>query len=66
MVVVIVKRRIGDVELYVFKFGVIGNKNIELGVNVLLSVVVFDLLDINIVYVNIFVLENEFGKFKKG
>ncbi|TXB59410.1 efflux RND transporter periplasmic adaptor subunit [Phaeodactylibacter luteus] len=62
----IAKRRIGDAELYAPKSGVIGNKNIELGVNVLPSAAAFDLLDINTVYVNIPVPENELGKLKKG
>lgn len=60
------KRQIGDAELYAPKSGVIGNKSIESGVNVLPSVTAFDLLDINTVYINIPVPESEVGELKKG
>lgn len=60
------KRNIADVELYAPKSGVIGTKDIELGVNILPSVTAFTLLDINSVYVNIPVPENEVSKLKKG
>jgi RND family efflux transporter MFP subunit len=60
------KRRINDAKLYAPKSGVIGNKNIQPGMNVMPSVSAFDVLDINTVYVNIPVPESEVGKLKKG
>ena len=60
------KRQINDANLYAPKSGVIGNKNIQPGMNVMPSVSAFDVLDINTVYVNIPVPESEVGKLKKG
>lgn len=59
-------KRIDDTALYAPKSGVIGSKNIQLGMNVMPSVSAFDLMDINTVYVNIPVPENEVGSLKKG
>lgn len=60
------QRRIEDSALYAPKSGVIGNKSIEPGMNVLPSAMAFELLDINTVYVNIPVPENEVGKLQNG
>ncbi|GAA5219915.1 efflux RND transporter periplasmic adaptor subunit [Membranihabitans marinus] len=60
------KKRIDDTALYAPKSGVIGSKNIQLGMNIMPSVSAFDLMDINTVYVNIPVPENEVGSLKKG
>ncbi|SER24847.1 efflux RND transporter periplasmic adaptor subunit [Neolewinella agarilytica] len=60
------ERSIEDNKLYAPKSGVIGDKNILPGVNVLPSATAFDLLDINSVYVNIPVPEREVGQLKKG
>ncbi|TXF85682.1 efflux RND transporter periplasmic adaptor subunit [Neolewinella aurantiaca] len=60
------ERGIDDNKLYAPKSGVIGNKNILPGVNVMPSATAFDLLDINSVYVNIPVPEREVGQLKRG
>lgn len=60
------QRRISDNQLVAPKSGVIGNKNILPGMNVMPSVTAFDIMDINQVYVNIPVPEKEIGQLKIG
>ncbi|MBV6654276.1 MAG: efflux RND transporter periplasmic adaptor subunit [Mameliella sp.] len=60
------KNRIADTELYAPKSGFIGNKNIEVGANMLPSAAAFELLDIDAVYVNIPVPEGEVSKLERG
>lgn len=60
------KRQIDDTKLYAPKSGVIGNKSIQPGMNIMPYTSAFDILDINTVYVNTPVPESEIGKLKKG
>ncbi len=62
----IAKRSIDDNNLYAPKSGVIGKKNVLQGMNVLPAVTSFELLNINNVYVNIPVPENEVGQLRIG
>lgn len=60
------KDRIDNHRLYAPKSGVIGKKNILPGMNVMAGISVLELLDINTVYVNIPVPENEVNLLSKG
>ncbi|WP_192349123.1 efflux RND transporter periplasmic adaptor subunit [Algoriphagus sp. Y33] len=64
--VAIAQKSISDCYLYAPASGVIGKKNVQAGMNVVPSVTVLELLNIQTVYVKIPVSENEISQFKKG
>jgi len=64
--VAIAQKTIGDCNLYAPASGVIGKKNVQVGMNILPTTTVLELLNMQSVYVKIPVSENEISLFKKG
>lgn len=64
--VAIAQKSIRDCNLYAPESGVIGRKYIQPGMNVVPTSTIFELLNIQTVYVKIPVSENEISLFKKG
>ena len=57
---------INDCNLYAPESGVIGKRNVQVGMNIMPAMTVLELLNIQSVYVKIPVSENEISQFKKG
>ncbi len=64
--VAIAQKGINDCNLYAPESGVIGKRNVQVGMNVMPAMTVLELLNIQLVYVKIPVSENEISQFKKG
>ncbi len=64
--VAIAQKGVSDCNLYAPEGGVIGKKNIQVGMNVVPTNTALELLNIQSVYVKIPVSENEISLFKKG
>lgn len=64
--VAIAQKNITDCNLYAPESGVIGKKNVQVGVNLMPTTTALELLNIQSVYVKIPVSENEISLFKKG
>lgn len=62
----IVKENLENCTLRAPSSGIIGTRNLEVGANTAPGVAVFNLMDIQEVYVKISVPENEIGKIEKG
>lgn len=64
--VAIAQKNVSDCNLYAPQSGVIGKQNVQVGMNVMPTTTVLELVNIESVYVKIPVSENEVSRFKKG